>query len=181
MIFAQIPGAEEAIKQASESGYEAVLMVVMMVALVGSITYLGKFFVSRATEREDKATAKAMEREDRMATRIDTLEDVIRNRDTEYQKTLVKLVSEVTSAITRAASVQDEMRATLDLVREVMGEVNGDIKELCQLLKVCPCLLAPGGRESYKVIDAAGDEVKLEHFHIQQKKQDQPPTGGEKQ
>lgn len=62
------PGAEQAIAAAAASGrWEAVALVVVMLAVTGFLVYVVKSIM-----------AQALQREERLAHRVDTLEDFIR-------------------------------------------------------------------------------------------------------
>lgn len=59
-LFAQIPGAGEAIKAASESreGWIAVFLVVLVLAIVATFGYVLKKQMQDATDREARLTVK---------------------------------------------------------------------------------------------------------------------------
>lgn len=69
MILCQaVPGVNEALKAAERNGYEAILIVVFFITVLGFLVWLIRQWLS-----------DAMNRETRMAHRIDTLEEFIRN------------------------------------------------------------------------------------------------------
>ena len=85
-----MPGADAAIKVASERGWEAVVVVIIMLSLLAFFGFLGKWFITSMDKRLDEAS----KREERLAARITTLESFVEN-------TLVKLVSECTSLLSQ--------------------------------------------------------------------------------
>jgi hypothetical protein len=81
ILLAQ-PGIDEAIKKASDSGYEAILVVVVMASFMLGMTWIVRTWFTQAYTREE-----------RMARRIDTLEQWQR-------ETLTEMVAKNTAAFT---------------------------------------------------------------------------------
>jgi hypothetical protein len=104
MPFSQIPGASEAISKASDHGYEAIIVVGIVVAFFGCLTWLIKTWFIQAENREN-----------RMARRIDDLE--------EYQKT--RLMEQLEAARALAVGCQrsfDENTAALRELTKVLAD-----------------------------------------------------------
>ena len=108
-ILGQIPGTDAAIKSAMGSGYEAVVLVVILIAMLAFFGILGRWFISSTDKRLEEARA----REDRLARRIDELERFTRD-------TLLRLVQDVTESMvgnTRASqALTDALNARLCLL-----------------------------------------------------------------
>ena len=101
-----MPGTEQAIQAASQRGYEAIVMVIIVLAMLTFFAALGKWFLNQT----DRRLTEAMEREQRLGGRIDVLEQFI-------QDTLMKMVEQVTAAMngnTRATqTLTDALNARL--------------------------------------------------------------------
>ena len=124
MLFLQVPGADEAISEAAKSGWVEVLLVLLVLFLVSGLSYLARLYMVQNHDREE-----------RMAKRIDKLEEDLRNSDKQHSGDLLALTMKVTEVVTISNTTSSEMRESLDQLAGVMGEMNGDIKELCSLLK----------------------------------------------
>jgi hypothetical protein len=148
MIFAQLPQPIETVTAASNHSWEAALLASLVVSGFGFLGWMLK-----------KVMADSQSREVRMATRIDLLQEAEKETHREYSTNLMNLNKAVTTAILTAAQAQDSQNATLARVEEVMRGVNGDLRELCALMKQSPCLLVGANRGDYKLIDATGNEV----------------------
>lgn len=74
-----MPGADAAIQAASQRGYESVVLVVIMLALFTLTGWLVRFWISKATEREDRFAAQALTREERLSKRVTDLEQLIQD------------------------------------------------------------------------------------------------------
>lgn len=83
-----MPGVDTAIQSASQRGYEAVVMVVIILVMLGFFGLLSRWFLKST----DKRLQEAMQREERLGARIDVLETFIND-------TLLKLVERVTDAM----------------------------------------------------------------------------------
>lgn len=103
----------EAVKQAAPHGWEAIMLVIVVVVLVSSLTALSGFIVRWLIASMDKRMEEATARENRMEIRLNKLE-------TFAQTTLVKLIED-TSAMTT--------------------KVLGAIESLSDALNRRPCLL----------------------------------------
>jgi flagellar biosynthesis/type III secretory pathway M-ring protein FliF/YscJ len=118
-IMGQLPGTDEAIQSAAKSGWEAVLIVVIVVSILVAFGLLAKIVLDQANRRED-----------RMA-----------KENSELEQALIELTRTVTEATTSARDVQIQTNECLSRFSSVMDGINGDIRELCQLLKdkaICP-------------------------------------------
>ena len=174
-LLAQITGADEAITTAAKHSWEAAIIVVMIVAFMAVIIYMIRQMITTADINMKALMADATaerklssDREERMAARIDRNEEVIGNLEEKHTQQLVSLTEKVTEAITASTGLQEAMRQTLERMDDTMGAVNGDLKELCQLIRVCPCLLVGKMRGKYQLVDReTGKPVDLrESFDI---------------
>ena len=108
-ILGQIPGTDSALRSAMGSGYEAVVLVVILIAMLAFFGILGRWFISST----DKRLEEAKSREDRLSRRIDELERFTRD-------TLLRLVQDVTESMvgnTRASqALTDALNARLCLL-----------------------------------------------------------------
>lgn len=102
MLFAQIPGADEAIAAASRSGWEAVVLVVVMLTCVGFLVYVVRTIM-----------AQALAREERLSKRIDALEEFIRT-------TLVTALQDNTKAmLNTSVQAAESTKALSDLIESL--------------------------------------------------------------
>lgn len=161
-LLAQIsvPGAEHALESASQEGWLAVLVTIIVLSFIAATVFLARLVIRQADKRE----TEALERETRMADRIDAMENREREREQQYSDEMRTLTEKVTEALVHAREAQDSMRQALTALTTTMGDVNGDIKSLCQLMRVCPCLLMGKSRGRYKLVDEDGAEVDLTQF-----------------
>lgn len=107
IFFGQVPGADEAIRAAASRGWEAVVLVVIMISVLCLLGWIVKVWITRASQREDKILEQALAREDRLAKRIDALEDFIRTSlmDALHENTRAMLnISVASGEITKAMS-----------------------------------------------------------------------------
>jgi flagellar basal body-associated protein FliL len=81
-------GADAAIQSAAQRGYEAVIMVIVILSMLGFFGILSRWFLKST----DRRLQEAMSREERLGARIDELERFI-------QDTLLKMVQQVTDAM----------------------------------------------------------------------------------
>lgn len=74
------PGAEAAIQAASARGWESVVLVVVMLSVFALTGWLVRFWIAKATDREDRNAAQALQREERLAARVTELERLIHDQ-----------------------------------------------------------------------------------------------------
>lgn len=96
-------GADAAIQAASQRGYEAVVMVVIVLAMLTFFGLLGRWFL-RST---DKRLDEAMAREQSLSARIKTLETFV-------QDTLMEMVKNNATAMLSNADAIRRLTETLD-------------------------------------------------------------------
>jgi len=63
------PGTDTAIQAASQRGYEAVMLVITVLLVFGLMVWLVRFWITKATDREDRKLRQALIREERLAAR----------------------------------------------------------------------------------------------------------------
>jgi hypothetical protein len=103
-ILSQIEGAGQAIEQAAKTGWEAVVVVVILLSFLAAIAFLAKWFVNSF----DKQLTAAVTREERLATRITALEDFIHTTLLTLIATTNKALSETTEAIGRLTQTLED-------------------------------------------------------------------------
>lgn len=74
------PGTDAAIQAASQRGYESVVIVVVMLSVFALTSWLVRFWIAKATEREDRNSQQALAREERLAARVTELERLIHDQ-----------------------------------------------------------------------------------------------------
>jgi hypothetical protein len=129
----QIEGAAEAIKAAEARGWEAVLLVVLILAIVGFFGFILRQIIADAKDRER-----------RLADRVTKLEDELRNE----LLTQVRLSTDVMSRVVAAA---DGMIAAANRILERMDRYDAT-------LAARPCLLPS---EVVRRLQEAMDDPKL--------------------
>lgn len=131
MLFAQIPGADEAISAAAHTGrYEPILLAVVVVSMLAAFGWLAKMILAQSAAREERMAGESSKERERFASEKIRLENA-----------LITLTERVTEATTTAAASQMRTNDCLSEFSQTMKSVNGDIRELCELLKdraVCP-------------------------------------------
>lgn len=164
-LLAQIPMPDPTpvIQKAASVSWEATMLAFIMVVFMSVIVYM----IKRQNDQALEERKNHAERESRMAKRIDDLEDESRKVESAHSVQLVALIKEVTIAIMKSNETQLSTSLTIQTLVATMNEVNGDIKELCQLIRMSPCLLTGCGREGYKLVDKQGREVKLSETKIE--------------
>lgn len=145
------------IEKATGVSWEAGMLALIIFAFMSAITYLMK----RQNDNARDERAVWNEREKRLGTRIDVLEDELKASQRLHSEQLVSLIREVTSAILRSNEEQAATRATLGNLERTMGLVNGDIKEMCRLLTLSPCLIAGRARGDLRILDKDGNEIAI--------------------
>jgi len=130
-IIGQVPGAEQAIDAAAKTGrYESILIAVVVVSMLVSFGWLAKIILQQSFNREAEMRKEASDERKQFAAEKGKLETA-----------LISLTEKVTEATTTAAASQNRTNDCLAEFAQTMRAVNGDIKELCELLKdraVCP-------------------------------------------
>ena len=96
------PGTDIALQTAANRGYEAVVLVLVMGAMLFFFGLLGKWFI-RST---DKRLEEASDREKRLAARIDVLEAFVHN-------TLLRLVQENSTMMAKNIEASNALIETM--------------------------------------------------------------------
>ena len=131
MIFAQIPGAETAIKTAAGHGWEATFLVVLVIAFLTGTWFLGQKFWMVVQKILDDARL----REERLATRVTDLENQIHEDRRELTNGLTKVIGENSAAMTTM------LRSVQDLT-STMHQMVDTLARFTAVLESRPCLLA---------------------------------------
>ena len=122
-----IPGADAALKEASFHGYEAVVLVIVLLAMLTFFGMLGKWFLKST----DRRLEEAAQREQRLAQRITTLEAFVENtltgmvRDcTALMQKNIESLSALTTALNGRLCLLDPMRqdCMVDRIADSVGE-----------------------------------------------------------
>lgn len=132
-----MPGAEQAIESAAGRGYEAVVLVVILLSMFGLMGYVIRYWLQKAGEREDKTMSQAFERETRLSARVTDLETFVREK-------LIQALSESTKAtLTISVAMADIVKTTTEL-RESLHSTR-------------PCFWT--AEQQQKLVDAAADRL----------------------
>ena len=156
-MFGQIPDTAAVVEKATGVGWEAGMLAVLIVSFMGVIIYMAK----RQNDHSDKEREATTEREKGHQVRLAQLEQTIHEIQKANNEQLVELVRDMIAAKAESNAVQSATRETLAELARVNGLLNGDIKEMCVLLKGNPCLLAGRARGAVKVVDLDGNEIKV--------------------
>lgn len=110
MTLAQIAQFDQAVEQAGEHGWEAIVLVCIIASTFTLIGWLVKFWITQASMREDNNLKASLAREERLSTRITELEKVMTEQ-------LLTALSHSTQAIERASATMSELINTLNSSR----------------------------------------------------------------
>lgn len=113
MLFAQIPGADEAIKAATAEGWVTVLFVVIVLASFATLGYLTRQTMKEAREREKEASG-----------RIGQLEDFIHGKMMDSLQTNSVVMEKMLSAAGAICDAANEMSKAISHCR-----LQGDVRE----------------------------------------------------
>jgi hypothetical protein len=102
MLFAQLPGTDEAIKAAADKGWEAAVLVVLVISGFAFFGYMFRQFSTQSAVREE-----------RLAARVTHLEDLIRERLFGTIESNGALISKMVDATVEIVAVCREMRTAL--------------------------------------------------------------------
>ncbi len=155
-ILAQaIPDPTKVIDTATGVSWEAGMLALIMVSCLILIGYMFK---------------RQSDSSDRMATRLSEVENELRKIEKDHRDSLVAVSKEMANAITESTAARQSVHTALIELTRASNVLNGDLKELCQLLKLSPCIAIGSLRGDYKLIDrATGKEVEL----VRQKQDEQ--------
>lgn len=129
-LIAQAEGAVEVIEKATGAGWTAGVVAVVVFAMLGAFGYLSKLILDQSAKREERMATEASTERGRFATEKQELE-----------RALITLTEKVTEATTMSAATANRTNDCLAEFSSTMKGVNGDIRELCELLKdraLCP-------------------------------------------
>lgn len=165
-LFAQaLPDPTPIITKASGVSWEAGMLAFIMVVFLSVIIYM----IKRQNDQMEAERKSHIERENRLGLRIDSLEDKMHAMEADHSAKSLAMTREVTVAILKAAESQGDSSVTIQTLIATMNEVNGDIKDLCQLIRMSPCLLTGCGREGYQLADKDGNVVRFEETRVVRK------------
>ena len=97
-----LQAVQEAVRNASSRGWEAVVLVLVMLGLIGLTGFIVKWLIRSM----DKRLEEAKDREDRMAKRLTELE-------TFAQVTLLKVVNDTSAMATKVLGAVDALTSAL--------------------------------------------------------------------
>lgn len=116
------PGTDIAIESAAAHGYEAVVIVVVLLSVMALMAWMVRFWISQATIREDRNQSQAVAREERLAARVTELERLIHDQ-------LMAALREATLAMREQVTTAQALVQALERTRpcwwtpEKQGEV----------------------------------------------------------
>ncbi len=128
-------GADVAIQAAGQRGYEAVVMVVIILSMLGFFGLLGRWFLKST----DKRLQEAMSREERLGKRIDDLEAFIQNnllnlvqKVTDAMLSNIKATQALTDALNARLCILDPSRqdGVIDRLGDRLAERNADVERI---------------------------------------------------
>jgi hypothetical protein len=126
------PGTDAAIAAAAAHGYESVVIVVVMLSVFTLTAWLVRFWIQKATEREDRNAAQALAREERLAARVTELERLIHDQlMAALKEATLAMREQVTSAqaITQALTTTHPCWWTAEKQGEVLAQAADRIAE----------------------------------------------------
>ena len=153
-----IPDPSKVIDKASGVSWEAGMVAFVMVCCMGVIVYM----IKRQNDNVSAERQVAAEREERMAKRMNDMEDKLHLVEKENSTQLLITTKEMASAIAQSTAAQITVREALSELTQTNNVINGDLKELCALLKLSPCIALGHLRGNWKIVDDKGNEVKLQ-------------------
>jgi hypothetical protein len=98
-----LPGPTQAIQLAASQGYEAVMLVVILMGFLGMFGFISKWFIRTMDNRLSQADI----REERLAKRVSELESFV-------EHTLTKLIGECSASIANNTQVVNRLIDTLN-------------------------------------------------------------------
>lgn len=107
-LFAQVPGTDAAIEAASKSGWEAILVVIIVLSMLAGCVFLIRMTMQRKAVLEDA---------------------------------LIKLTEKVAEAMANSNATNIKTSDSINRLTAAIESHNGDIRDLCELLKrtaICP-------------------------------------------
>jgi Trp operon repressor len=116
MLWAQVPGVDEAVEAATRRGWEAVVLVIVMIVGGGFFGWVFKRLLTESSEREI-----------RLATRVTHLEELIR--------------TELMVALRQNSEVMGKMLAASDAIIRAADSMTRALERFTSILDVRPCLL----------------------------------------
>ena len=157
-MIGQIPDATAVVDKANSVSWEAGMLAVLIIAFMSVIVYM----IKRQNDHADSERAATANREEAHQLRLSALESQIHDIQLANSEQLVGLVRDMIAAKVESNNVQAATRDTLADLTRTIGLVNGDIKEMCNLLRHNPCLLAGAARGAIKVTDSQGNVLNVE-------------------
>lgn len=119
------PGTGEAIEAAAGSGWEAVLLVVIVITMITGFVWVWK---------------STSARESRLATRVTNLEQTIETKLFSLADQAVSAVTANTVALNQASEDSKLTREVLSELRRTTQEQHQDTKRLIANLEASPCI-----------------------------------------
>lgn len=104
-----MPGTEQAIQAATQRGYEAVVLVVILLSMFALLGYVVRYWLQKSSEREDKTMSQAFERETRLSARVTDLETFVR------EKLLAALNESTKATLTISVAMADVVKSGVEL------------------------------------------------------------------
>ena len=130
LLLAQLPGTEEALESAARRGWEAVLLVVLILATFACFGWVIR-----------KLMAESSDREQRLAARVTHLEEMIR--------------TELMAALRQNSEVMGKVLSAADSIVRAADNMSRTLERFTSILDVRPCLLP--SVEQRKLMKEFGD------------------------
>ena len=157
MLLLQIPDPTKVIDAATGVSWEAGMLALVMVTCMGVIVYM----VKRQNDNVSQERIVAESRENRMAQRMNEMENDLRRLEKENSDQLLAMSKEMARAIAESTSARMSVHSAVSELTRANATLNSDLKELCSLLKLSPCIAIGTLRGHYKLIDDHGNEIEL--------------------
>ena len=98
-----MPGTQEALTEAAKDGYEAVVLVVILLGFLGVFAFIVKWFIVTM----DKRLLQADVREERLAARVTELEKFV-------ESVLMKMIADCSTALVNNTTAVSQLIGTLN-------------------------------------------------------------------
>jgi hypothetical protein len=121
-------------KAAREGNYESVVLVIIMLGGAAFVGFMAWLFLRRHLAVEERTLAESKAREDRMASRMDTQENMIRELQRQQNETLFTVIRDCTG-------VMGKMLAAADSIVSASVQMSTALTRFTTILEMRPCLL----------------------------------------
>lgn len=109
MLLAQVPGADEVIKQASEVSWLAGLMAIVVISCITGFSFILRWII----KRQESVDKQAAEREARLAKRVDDLENTVNGKLFDTIQRISEVMGQMLEAATGMIRSSESMVSTM--------------------------------------------------------------------